>query len=367
MTSNYTSYAISANSSGSTKYDWIYLKVDATKANNPASDASDVTALYTSRSSSNTTDNNAPPTYGILLAIVTVANGASSITNANIADSRIQSYMASSGDNGVSLQTIRSENSFDYVASGCVWTADSAGSTLLGSMTAGVVYLSGKRVVVALVTAHTFTASKDTYVDVDNTGTLHYTEVSNNAASPALTAGYLRLAIVVTGASSIAAAASINQGQESRVLPIASSIPYQVTDSLGNLICPRDPIRRVLGQRQITSNFATTGAITGLSVPVIIPASRRVRVTAFAGEITNSVASNGISLFITDSTAAVQLQNQTGNNPVAGGGLPFNVATPPYTPPSAGSRTFIASTGGVGTITVAAGSTQPAYLLVELV
>lgn len=95
MTTNYTSYAISSNSSGSTKYDWIYLKVDPTKANNPASDASDVTALYTSRSSSNSTDNGSPPTYGILLAVVTVANGASSITGANITDKRSNAFIAS--------------------------------------------------------------------------------------------------------------------------------------------------------------------------------------------------------------------------------------------------------------------------------
>lgn len=101
MTANYTSYAISANATGSTKYDWIYLQVDATKANNPASDASDVISLVTSRSSSNSTDNGTPPTYGTLLAVVTVANGASSITNANITDSRTQATItAAASSNG---------------------------------------------------------------------------------------------------------------------------------------------------------------------------------------------------------------------------------------------------------------------------
>lgn len=88
MTANYTTYAISANASGSTKYDWVYLKTDPTNANTPASAADNVTNLFTSRSTSNVTDNGTPPTYGILLAVVTVANGASSITNANIADRR---------------------------------------------------------------------------------------------------------------------------------------------------------------------------------------------------------------------------------------------------------------------------------------
>lgn len=79
---------ISANSSGSTKYDWIYIQIDATKAANPAVDASDVASLVVSRSSSNTTDNGTPPTFGYCIAIVTVANGAASITNGNITDKR---------------------------------------------------------------------------------------------------------------------------------------------------------------------------------------------------------------------------------------------------------------------------------------
>jgi hypothetical protein len=79
---------ISSNTSGSTKYDWVYIKVDAAKAAAPAVDADDVATLVTSRSSSSTSDNGTPPTYGYPIAVVTVANSASSITNANITDKR---------------------------------------------------------------------------------------------------------------------------------------------------------------------------------------------------------------------------------------------------------------------------------------
>lgn len=104
-----SAYTINANTSGSTKYDWIYLKVDPTAANNPASDGSDVTALYTSRSSSNSTDNGSPPTYGVLLAVVTVANSASSISNSNIADKRItSSFRSSPATNAVNTLDIAS-------------------------------------------------------------------------------------------------------------------------------------------------------------------------------------------------------------------------------------------------------------------
>ena len=95
--SNYTVYTINANASGSTKYDWIYLSVSAINANTPAADASNVTSIYTSRSSSNSSDNGTPPTYGLLLAVVTVANGASSITNGNISDRRVQASVSTAG------------------------------------------------------------------------------------------------------------------------------------------------------------------------------------------------------------------------------------------------------------------------------
>lgn len=79
---------ISANSSGSTKYDWVYIKLDATKLNGPNVAGDDAATLTTSRSTSQSSDDGTPPTYGYPIAVVTVANGATSITNGNIRDSR---------------------------------------------------------------------------------------------------------------------------------------------------------------------------------------------------------------------------------------------------------------------------------------
>ena len=87
----------------------------------------------------------------------------------------------------------------DHVMSGCVWTGDAYASTRYASMTAGVVCIGGKVVAVDSVANRQFTASKDTYIDVDNTGALYYSEVSNAAASPALSSGRLRIAVIVTG------------------------------------------------------------------------------------------------------------------------------------------------------------------------
>lgn len=79
---------ISANSSGSTKYDWVYIKLDATKLNGPNVAGDDAATLVTSRSTSQSSDDGTPPTYGYPIAIVTVSNGATSITNGNIRDLR---------------------------------------------------------------------------------------------------------------------------------------------------------------------------------------------------------------------------------------------------------------------------------------
>lgn len=90
---------ISANSSGSTKYDWVYIKLDATKLNTPNTAGDDVATIVTSRSSSSSSDDGTPPTYGYPIAIVTVANGASTITNANIRDIRTQVALNTGSNN----------------------------------------------------------------------------------------------------------------------------------------------------------------------------------------------------------------------------------------------------------------------------
>lgn len=173
---------------------------------------------------------------------------------------------------------------YDYFASGCVWTGDAYGSTLLASMTAGVVVINGKPLTVAAINNRAFTASRDTYVDFrdngDGTAVPVYNAVTNNAASQALTAGDIRNAIIVTGASNIAAAASINQGQLDRVLPIVSNVAYKLTDSLGNLICNRAQWPTLIGYR--TQANGGTNAQTGVNglatCPVIVPAGRSIKV-----------------------------------------------------------------------------------------
>jgi hypothetical protein len=272
------------------------------------------------------------------------------------------------------LHTGLTDVAFDFVQSGLVWTADAAGSTRNASMTSGILRINGRRYSVSAVTARTFTASKDTYVDIlansDGTATVVYTEATNNAASPALAGNSVRIAIIVTGAGNIAAASSINQGQEDRVLPIASSIAYSVTDSLGNLICPRDPTRKLLGYRQITSTFtgssATPAQITGLSVPIIIPTGRKIKVCLDGPDVQASVANNTVyrSLYV---GAVGGTKIQEANVYITANSGRAAVAVSQITTQS-GSVTINAgySVSG-GNAVFEAGSTIPLCLWVELV
>lgn len=296
-------------------------------------------------------------THGVVTATSVSTTGDINATNAN----KLK-------DNSTPLSTIRSEIGFDFVAKGCVWAGDSYGSTRAASMTPGtdsanVLYINGRRIVLSNITSRTFTASRDTYVDVvdngDGTGTVVYTEVTNNAASPALASNSLRIAIIVTGASSIVDVGSINQGQENKVLPIASGKAYSVTDSLGNLICTRDSSHHTLGFAQrVGSPFSTTSA-TFVDVPelnsvVIVPAGRKIEFNIDASGINVSGTGNIWTIALVEDGTVIQQwyrNNDTSafNTPV---GLHFSKT------PTPGTHTYkiqIATSGG--TLVLASGAT----------
>lgn len=84
---------ISANSTGGTRYDFVYLVLDATKLTAPAVTGTDVASFTVQRSTTQYVDSNGAPSNSLLLAEVTVSNGASSISNSNISDRRIVSNL----------------------------------------------------------------------------------------------------------------------------------------------------------------------------------------------------------------------------------------------------------------------------------
>jgi hypothetical protein len=268
---------------------------------------------------------------------------------------------------------------FDFiVANTGVWSGLGYGSTLTAAMTAATCYINGRRIVLAAIATRTFTASKDTYVDVldnlDGTGTIVYTEVANNAASPALAANSVRMAIIVTGVANIASAGSVNQGQIGAILPIVASQPYEVTDSLGNLIYPSDPSRKIIGYRQTTANFSTTNNaimtdILGLSCPIIMPTSavgRKIKISLFnPGMTSTGAAGTGVVTYIREGSTTLATSNF--NIPATSYQMAHHLAVPLI--PSAGSHTYKGSMQQFASATASnnAATTAPAYIMVELI
>lgn len=315
------------------------------------------------------------------------------VTIKNAATGNAPRVTASGGDTNVDLSLrgkgtgavkfgggATSPFAYDYVVSGCVWSGDSYGSTRAASMTSGVVVINGNPLTVATVTARSFTASKDTYVDLsdngDGTALITYTEATNNAASPALAANSIRIAIIVTDGTDIQDAGSVNQGEPGKVLPIASSRPYMTTDSLGNLICPRDPNRKILGYMQTTSNATTTTNtnVASLSCPITVPANRKIKITVNSGAALNTGANGGLGLVIYTGATLGTLTTQIASDRTYSSTVTANTERPLHPTaiisPSSGLLFInpqLIEIGGVGTATLVASSTNISTTIIELV
>lgn len=255
-----------------------------------------------------------------------------------------------------------SDRIYDYVKPGTGVVAISSG--LIGTISNVTFYQAGKRYTMTSIANKTYTASKDTYVDLlAGATTPTYTEVANNAASPALAANSVRLAIVVTSGAAITV---INQGSVAATGPTISGSVLMVSDSLGNLICPM-PGQTQVGYRQITANFVTAGAVatdvTGIAVPVIVPTGRSVRVT-FEGNVYQTGGAG--QLVTTIKEGATSLQVRVFSTPAANQ-LDARVASVRLTP-TAGSHTYkITLTPSSGNGTVEASATELCYMAVDLV
>lgn len=302
---------------------------------------------------------------------------AAHLTGTTVIMAPVDKFFTALASGELSTDPLRTEIFFDHVNAGMVWSGDAYASTRNASMTSGVMYIGGRRLTAAAVSARSFTASKDTYIDAsdngDGTALLTYTEVANNAASPALAANNVRQGIIVTGATNIAAAGSVNQGEENKVLPIASSTPYTVTDSLGNLICPRDPNRLTLGYRQL---ITTTGAIAtsttdidivSLLVPVLVPAGRKVEIIATGAdyETTGGIGTAYAAGKIKEGSTVL---GQTYITPVTAN-FPLGWSATYVGTPSSGLHTYkvaFAQSGTGPNFSVVGAATSPTYIRVKL-
>lgn len=293
---------------------------------------------------------------------------AAHLTGTTVIMADVDEYFRKIASGELSTDPLRTTLFFDHIASGGA-VAQSAG--LVGTFSNIIFYINGVKYTGSSIANKTYTASKDTYVDITGASggavTVLYTEVANNAASPALTTNYIRVAIVTTSGAAIT---NSNQGQENQVIPIASSVAYSVTDSLGNLIYPRDPNRRILGHRQQLAPFVTASqtagtAVTGISCPVIVPTGRKVRVSISADFMTQNGAA-GTGTFLGIYEGATELKRQTVSSPGTTYATPATTWTE-FTP-TAGSHTYLGAfwvAGNTGTLNTSA--TSPIELTVELV
>lgn len=127
--------------------------------------------------------------------------------NGNITDANISASAAISGSKiataSIPTTTLINDWQTNYVLSGGV-VAISSG--LVGTCSNVTLVIDGYKMTLSSIANKTYTASKDTYVDILRTGTtpsIVYTEVANAAASPALASSSLRLAKVITSGAAI--------------------------------------------------------------------------------------------------------------------------------------------------------------------
>lgn len=182
----------------------------------------------------------------------------------------------STGDNDTdnnSLRLFRSESLDPYFAgTGTTWSLVSG---LTGTMSSGVLYVSGNRIPISGIGSKVFTASRDTYVDFSSTGVVSYSEVSNGASAPTLTAGHTRNAIIVTNGSAI------------------TTIIQKDRDTLGNIVCNRKPVAKESSAPRvnlITTATTVTADTTNHDIIAITALASAVTLAQPAGTPANGQA-----------------------------------------------------------------------------
>jgi len=133
----------------------------------------------------------------------------------------------------------------DWVASGLL--PSDPGAVLAMTTPTGVAYILGKRVT-PIATGHTYTASKDTYVDLSSLGAYTYSEVTNGASAPAVAASSMRLFKVVTNGTEITGVTDLRAltvTLKSPVLPVLpayakAALPSAATYARGMIYVTND-------------------------------------------------------------------------------------------------------------------------------
>lgn len=272
------------------------------------------------------------------------------LTGSTVIMASVDEYFEGLADGTLSTDPLRSTLFRDYVVSGGA-VAQSAG--LVGTFSNIVFYLNGQRYSGTSIANKTYTASKDTYVDITAISggavTVAYTEVANGAAAPALSANYLRIAKVVTSGAAI------------------TSVLQTGWDSLGNPYRNTVPNPTSIGTASRTttmSGFSAENTMT--SVVVLVPAtSREIAVKIAVPQVYSSIDGDRFTIKLKeDGTVIQQYYARAPLTHGWSGSVDVQKAAP-----SAGSHTYSATIerdAGTGTLTCYAAATSPMQITVDL-
>lgn len=262
----------------------------------------------------------------------------------------------------------------NMIVSGCVWSVVSG---LNGTMSSGILYVNGYRVVVSSIGTHTFTANKDTYIDIDYLGNVYYQEVANNAVSPSLTANSVRVAIAIAGV----ALTSFTQGlltpnaTAPAVTSGAGTVTLILADSIGNAIYPNASRTRLLQTRTANQNSGPTTSevvYNGFQANYLFPVIANRNYEISLNEPNVSGTGSGVS---TDNNMKVAAY--IGASKVGILGFPYSAkngtgqslyGAVPYTATATGAATLslkFATPALAYGYTFSASTTEPAILMVK--
>lgn len=123
-----------------------------------------------------------------------------------------------------------------------------------------------------------------------------------------------------------------------------------------------------IGYVEITSSqgsISTETDITGLSVTVTVNTTRRIKLTAYCSGWLSTVNGDRAVMYIKESTTKLQ---EARSSTTAAGVATDAIIVQAVLAPSSGSHTYKVSferNAGTGSLTFGAGTTNPAFLLVE--
>lgn len=255
----------------------------------------------------------------------------------------------------------------NYVVSGLT-IATSA--TLSSTVLAGTAYINGKEVLPAAF-PKSFTASKDTYVDLKDDGTYAFVEVVNNAPSGMTLAlntdgsNAMRIAKVVTSATAVTG-----------VFQSTFTAGWYGIDFIGNQVYNRSPNPTVIGLGVLTSTFSTTSTtplqITSLSAPVVTPVTgRNLKITAYCGSLYSATGQARLHLTLWDGPVNTGTQLNYAAPATSAASTPQTVSVVAYVSPAGGlSKVYNLSAHteiGANACVLESSVSQPVYITVEIV